>query len=140
MPAATARPRPVVPVETVTPTPDGWWKADRPGGFDARSEEDLQYLAAYGVTRVRVGRKTVDLQTADQALWRVNRRSADPAKMPPPYPRHRASPLVMGCGGKGKPRKVIDRGEVKEYVGIGWVPLGPAEVEDYHKYPELTVD
>lgn len=59
-------------------------------------------------------------------------------RRPKKYPRHRASTLIMGCGGKGKPKKVIDGGQLLEYVGIGWIPLREATKRDYSRYPELT--
>ena len=33
---------------------------------------------------------------------------------------------------------VIDEGIVKNWVGIGWVDVGPATEEDYKKYPTVV--
>lgn len=48
--------------------------------------------------------------------------------------RSELSPLKMGDG-KGKPCKVIDKGILHEYVGIGWISLGPS---DNPKYPVVV--
>lgn len=41
----------------------------------------------------------------------------------------------MGCGGKGKPEKVIQHGKVRHYVGTGWVGETDATYEDYQRLP-----
>jgi hypothetical protein len=56
---------------------------------------------------------------------------------PAPVAAAKLSTRAMGAGGKGKPGIVIHKGEVKEYVGIGWVTLHKAEPSDYFKYPEV---
>jgi hypothetical protein len=58
-------------------------------------------------------------------------------KKPKNYPRRRTHPAIMGSGGKGKPRRVIDGDRLMEYVGIGWIELRPATAEDRKRYPEL---
>lgn len=44
----------------------------------------------------------------------------------------------MGCGGKGKPRRVIDGKRLMEYVGIGWIEIRRATFKDRRNYPKLV--
>lgn len=53
------------------------------------------------------------------------------------YRREKTHPAIMGCGGKGKPRRVIDGDRVMEYVGIGWIEIRKATDADRRKYPVL---
>lgn len=41
----------------------------------------------------------------------------------------------MGCGGEGKPERVILDGRIMFYVGIGWVDERPATQEDAEAFP-----
>ena len=59
-------------------------------------------------------------------------------KRPKPFPASKTHPLRMGCCERGQPRKVIDNGQVFQYVGIGWVNEGEATEADYEKYPVLS--
>ena len=44
----------------------------------------------------------------------------------------------MSCDTKEKkPRKVIQDGFIKQWVGIGWVEERKAKKKDYQKYPEV---
>lgn len=56
------------------------------------------------------------------------------------YPRHKCSTLLMGCGGRGKPTRVIDGDTLKEYVGIGWIEIRKATARDRRLYPVLVDD
>jgi len=47
------------------------------------------------------------------------------------------SNLKMVSGNEKKFTKVIDEGTLKEWVAIGWIPVGKATKEDYLKYPEI---
>lgn len=145
------RPTRVVPHRAAVLLPDNWWLGTYPGGFSLTDPEDLAYLLGWGVTHVAPagGRgKPRQIQTEDEArgnhAWmrlcvrlREAGRSAEIGTLPT-YPRARTHPAVMGCGGKGKPGKVIDFGMVREYVGIGWVVLRPARPKDYLKIPRLV--
>ena len=51
--------------------------------------------------------------------------------------RSEVSNLRMTAGNEIKIARVIDRGMVKEWVGIGWVNLGEADGSDYGRYPVL---
>lgn len=44
------------------------------------------------------------------------------------------SVLKMGSA-EGKPCKVIHNGNLKEYVGIGWIVEREARISDYYQYP-----
>jgi hypothetical protein len=56
---------------------------------------------------------------------------------PKTYQRRRTHPAIMGCGGNGKPQRVIDGDRLMEYVGIGWIDLRKATASDRRKYPVL---
>lgn len=45
------------------------------------------------------------------------------------------SSLRMVAGNEQTYTIVIHNGELKEWVGIGWVSRGKATTEDYHTYP-----
>lgn len=53
------------------------------------------------------------------------------------YPRHRTHPALMGCGGRDKPRTIIDGDRVMDYVGIGWIEIRKATKADRNKFPKL---
>ena len=48
------------------------------------------------------------------------------------------SKLRMVAGNEKIYDAVIDEGVLKEWVGIGWIDIGPAAEEDYEKYPVVT--
>ena len=52
--------------------------------------------------------------------------------------RAELSNLKMTCGNEKKYSRVIIDGEVRNWVGIGWVNEGPARAEDYKRYPVAT--
>jgi len=45
--------------------------------------------------------------------------------------------IIAMCDGRNETKhsKVIMRGRVMQYVGIGWVDEGPASPQDTRKYP-----
>lgn len=43
--------------------------------------------------------------------------------------------ITMAAGGEKKITKVIDGGNLKEWVGIGWITLRRATNEDLKQYP-----
>lgn len=45
------------------------------------------------------------------------------------------STLKMKCGENNKPLKIIHLGQLKEYIGIGWITEREATVTDYYNYP-----
>lgn len=59
---------------------------------------------------------------------------------PPAVPIKKLSKIAMVAGNEERFEIVIDRGVVKEWVGIGWIDIGPAEPADYKKYPEVDRD
>jgi hypothetical protein len=59
---------------------------------------------------------------------------------PRTFERRKAHPAIMGCGGKGKPNKVIDGDRLMEYVGIGWIELRKATARDKRTYPRIVED
>lgn len=60
----------------------------------------------------------------------------DQAKLNKLCDRGELSNLRMVAGNERKYDKVIDDGELKEWVGFGWITLREAVEEDYEKYPE----
>ena len=48
------------------------------------------------------------------------------------------SKFRMVAGNEKIYRFVIDEGIVKDWVGIGWVDIGPATEKDYEKYPTVV--
>ncbi len=54
--------------------------------------------------------------------------------------RSELSNLRMAAGNEQRIGIVIDDGVVKEWVGIGWIDLGPADAEDEKKYPKVVED
>lgn len=48
------------------------------------------------------------------------------------------SNTAMVAGGEKRISKVIDRGTLKEWVGIGWIDLRRATAKDRAKYPTVT--
>jgi hypothetical protein len=50
-----------------------------------------------------------------------------------------ACTIIAMCDGRNEKKHptVIQDGRRMHYVGIGWVDEGPAEKEDYYKYPEV---
>lgn len=53
-------------------------------------------------------------------------------------PRTACTNTAMAAGNEGKVLRIIDAGDVKCWVGIGWVTEGRAEPEDYRRYPVLA--
>jgi hypothetical protein len=49
--------------------------------------------------------------------------------------RKQLSNIKMASGNEKKYSKVILDGQVKEWMGIGWITLGKAEKCDQKKYP-----
>ena len=47
------------------------------------------------------------------------------------------SNLMMVGGNEKKYRFIIDRGILKEWVGIGWLDIRETNEEDYQQYPEV---
>ena len=81
------------------------WVQTRMGGPNAQLTPEQ-----YEVARAKGTERTI--QEEDQAEGRMNRFQADPKRMPPGMPRNKTWTGSMGSGA-GRPRKVIDRGEVK---------------------------
>jgi hypothetical protein len=52
-------------------------------------------------------------------------------------PRREVSNRRMIEGNENKYSIVILEGELKEWVGIGWIDIGPATNEDRKKYPTV---
>lgn len=48
------------------------------------------------------------------------------------------SNIKMVSGNEKKYTKIIHNGIVKEWVGIGWIPLNEATQEDNEKYPTVV--
>lgn len=48
------------------------------------------------------------------------------------------SNIKMVSGNEKKYTKIIHNGVVKEWVGIGWIPLNDATQEDEEKYPVVV--
>lgn len=48
------------------------------------------------------------------------------------------SKIKMVCGNEDRIRQVIDEGEVKEWVGIGWVTIRKATKADYRKLKKVV--
>jgi len=48
------------------------------------------------------------------------------------------STLAMTTGGESKYSKVVDGGVLKEWVGIGWIPLRTATKADKAQYPKVV--
>lgn len=129
------------PHEAFMPMPNLWWVGFHQTGFDIWNDPaQVRYLRSWGVITMilKSGRgKPVQIQTHEEAEGNVNRLLVPKGSvLPEPLPRGRASIVAMGSGA-GKPRKVIDNGVLKEYVGIGWIPLRAARVNDHLKYPCL---
>ena len=51
---------------------------------------------------------------------------------------YKCSIMYMSCHPNVKHQTVIDGGQVRHWVGIGWVDHGKAEASDYEKYPTVT--
>lgn len=51
--------------------------------------------------------------------------------------RSQLSNIRMTTGGEDKYSKVILDGNVRQWVGIGWVDEGPASADDKKKYPTV---
>ena len=49
----------------------------------------------------------------------------------------RLSTFAMAAGGEKRVSAVIDNGELKEWVGIGWVTVREATEEDRKKFPTV---
>lgn len=58
---------------------------------------------------------------------------------PKPVTLAEVDTLRMVCGGEKKIKRIIHKGCIKVWVGIGWHTEGKAQVEDYFKYPEVAV-
>lgn len=58
-------------------------------------------------------------------------------KRPKPVKYRDVSTIAMVARNEGKIKKIIHEGEVKEWVGIGWVTLRKATDLDYRKIPEV---
>ncbi|MEN3145731.1 hypothetical protein ABCW43_00290 [Neorhizobium sp. IRAMC:178] len=50
------------------------------------------------------------------------------------------SSLKMVSGGETRHPKVILDGNLKEWVGFGWIDEGPASPADEKKYPTVITD
>jgi hypothetical protein len=58
-------------------------------------------------------------------------------KRPAPVSFHDVSIISMVAGKEEKISTIIDNGQVKEWVAIGWLSLREARPLDYLKYPEV---
>lgn len=58
-------------------------------------------------------------------------------KLPKPVKRSELSTIKMTTGGEKRISKVILDGNVRQWVGIGWVDEGPATEADKLKYPRV---
>lgn len=47
---------------------------------------------------------------------------------------------AMAAGNEAKYQCVIDNGQLKEWVGIGWIELREASPSDYEYYPTVERD
>ncbi len=68
------------------------------------------------------------------------KKKASKPTRPKPVSYRDVSVIIMAARddqGKKQAHTVIHDGEVKHYVGIGWVSHGKAEPADYLKYPEV---
>jgi hypothetical protein len=54
--------------------------------------------------------------------------------------RSKLSRIHMVAGGEKRHPTVILDGNVKDWVGFGWIDLGPADDEDREKYPVVVDD
>lgn len=61
-------------------------------------------------------------------------------KLPKPVSFHDVSTIAMVVRNEKTISKVIHDGVVKEWVGIGWITLGPAKATDYLKIPQVKGD
>lgn len=52
--------------------------------------------------------------------------------------RSELAPIKMVAGGEKKHSRVIDGGDVLEWVGFGWVNEGPASDEDRRTCPQVV--
>lgn len=52
--------------------------------------------------------------------------------------RSELSLIAMTCGNEKKISKVILDGFIEEWVGIGWINIGAANLGDYKKYPVVV--
>lgn len=52
--------------------------------------------------------------------------------------RSELAPIKMVAGGEKKHSRVIDNGDVLEWVGFGWVNEGPATDEDRRTCPQVV--
>lgn len=59
-------------------------------------------------------------------------------KLPKPVSFRDVSTIAMVAGNESKITKIIHDGDIKEWVGIGWVTLGRAEPRDYIKIPQVA--
>lgn len=50
------------------------------------------------------------------------------------------SAVKMVAGNENRYTRVIDSGNLKNWVGFGWIDEGPASAEDRAKYPEVIRD
>ena len=58
-------------------------------------------------------------------------------KRPKPISYREVSNIAMTTGKEKTLSKVIHKGILKEWVGIGWVDLRTANKDDFEKYPEV---
>jgi hypothetical protein len=58
-------------------------------------------------------------------------------RAPRPIKRSELSTIKMTTGGEDRISKVILDGNVRQWVGIGWVDEGPATDADKLKYPRV---
>lgn len=58
-------------------------------------------------------------------------------RAPKPIKRSELSTIKMVAGGEDRISKVILDGNVRQWVGIGWVDEGPASAADKLKYPRV---
>jgi len=58
-------------------------------------------------------------------------------KKPEPVCACELSNIKMSTGNVHLFPRVIDKGMIKDWIGMGWVTDVPAKEEDYYKYPEV---
>ncbi len=62
----------------------------------------------------------------------------DKSNRPTKVARRDVTNIAMTAGNEKTYSKVILDGNVVEWVAIGWITIGPAEAEDFAKYPEVS--
>jgi len=94
------------------------------------SDNDLEVFAVHHLNTVAAKRKKIVAFYKAYQGQEIDR--------PDPVKASALTIMRMSCDSKGKlPQTVIQDGQRKQWVGIGWVTEGPASEEDYKAYPEV---